>query len=91
MLRCRACRRGRWRREVPAPSSTGAVLGALLVVAGLGYATDGIGAVLSQDAWTAISTFTFLGEFLLAIWLVIRARPIAASAAALEAAPDPGR
>jgi hypothetical protein len=61
------------------------VLGALLVIAGLGYATDSLGAVLSQTSWTAISSFTFLGEFLLAVWLVIRARAVAAGAAALEA------
>ena len=67
------------------------VLGALLAIAGLGYAIDSIGAVLSQDPWSDISAYTFLGEFLLAIWLVIRARPIAASAAALEATPAPGR
>jgi len=56
------------------------VLGALLVIAGLGYATDSIGAVLSQNSWTAVSSFTFLGEFLLALWLLIRARSIAVKA-----------
>jgi len=56
------------------------LLGALLAIAGLGYAADSLGAVLSQGAWTDISSFTFLGEFLLALWLVIRARRIAASA-----------
>ena len=60
------------------------VLGVLLVIAGLGYATDSLGAVLSQGTWTDISSFTFLGEFLLALWLVIRARRIAVSASALE-------
>ena len=53
------------------------VLGVLLVISGLGYATDSLGAVLSQGPWTDISSFTFLGEFLLALWLVIRARRIA--------------
>ena len=53
------------------------VLGALLAISGLGYATDSLGAVLSQGTWTDISSFTFLGEFLLALWLVIRARRIA--------------
>jgi hypothetical protein len=56
------------------------VLGALLAVAGLGYATDSLGAILSQGSWTAVSSFTFLGEFLLALWLLIRARRMAASA-----------
>jgi hypothetical protein len=63
------------------------VLGVLLVVSGLGYGTDSLGAVLSQGSWTDISMFTFVGEFLLALWLVIRARRIAAGASALEAEP----
>ena len=53
------------------------VLGVLLVISGLGYATDSLGAVLSQGSWTDISSFTFIGEFLLALWLLIRARHIA--------------
>jgi hypothetical protein len=60
------------------------VLGVLLAIAGLGYATDSLGAVLSPGTWTAISAFTFIGEFLLALWLVIGARRIATTAAALE-------
>jgi hypothetical protein len=55
------------------------LLGALLAIAGLGYAADSFGAVLSESSWTDISAFTFLGEFLLALWLVIRARRIADS------------
>ena len=55
------------------------LLGVLLVIAGLGYATDSMGAVLSLGSWTDISSFTFIGEFLLALWLLIRARHIAAS------------
>lgn len=61
------------------------VLGALLVIAGLGYGADSLGAVLAQSSWTDISSFTFLGEFLLALWLVIRAHGVAVGAAALEA------
>ena len=60
------------------------VLGVLLAIAGLGYATDSLGAVLSPGTWTAISSFTFVGEFLLALWLVIRSRRIAVAASALE-------
>ena len=67
------------------------VLGVLLAISGLGYATDSLGAVLSQGSWTDISAFTFIGEFLLALWLVIRARRIAASASALEPEPGTGR
>jgi hypothetical protein len=60
------------------------VLGVLLAIAGLGYATDCLGAVLSQGSWTAVSSFTFLGEFLLALWLVIRSGSIATSAARFD-------
>jgi hypothetical protein len=63
------------------------VLGVLLVISGLGYASDSVGAVLSQGSWTDISSFTFIGEFLLALWLVIRAGHIAASASALHEEP----
>ena len=63
------------------------LLGVLLVIAGLGYATDSMGAVLSLGSWTDISSFTFLGEFLLALWLLIRARRIAVTASALEEQP----
>ena len=63
------------------------LLGVLLAIAGLGYAADSLAAVLSQGTWTDISSFTFLGEFLLALWLVIRARRIAASTSALHGEP----
>jgi Domain of unknown function (DUF4386) len=63
------------------------LLGVLLVIAGLGYATDSLGAVLSLGSWTDISSFTFVGEFLLALWLLIRARRIAVTASALEEQP----
>ena len=59
------------------------VLGVLLVISGLGYAADSLGAVLSQGSWTDITSFTFIGEFLLALWLVIRARHIAVRTSAL--------
>ena len=51
-------------------------LGFLLVVSGVGYVVDGVGALLSAGSWTDISTFTFIGEFLLAVWLVVRGRRI---------------
>jgi hypothetical protein len=63
------------------------LLGVLIVIAGLGYATDSLGAVLSLGSWTDISSFTFLGEFLLALWLLVRARRIAVTASALEEQP----
>ena len=52
------------------------LLGVLLAIAGLGYMIDAFGAVLSQGTWTDVSAFTFLGEFLLAVWLVIWGRRI---------------
>jgi Domain of unknown function (DUF4386) len=65
------------------------LLGVLIAISGLGYAADSLGAVLSQASWTDISSFTFLGEFLLALWLVIRARHIAVSTSALDEEPLP--
>jgi uncharacterized protein DUF4386 len=59
------------------------LLGVLIAISGLGYAIDSVGAVLSKDAWTDITSFTFIGEFLLALWLVIRAGRIAESTSAL--------
>jgi hypothetical protein len=43
----------------------------LLVVAGVGYQFDSYGTVLSQGAPLMVSTVTFGGEFLLALWLVV--------------------
>jgi hypothetical protein len=53
------------------------LLGVLLVVAGAGYVVDTLGSVLFRSPVT-VSTFTFLGEFLLAVWLVARSRRIPA-------------
>lgn len=55
-------------------------IGVLLVVAGAGYAVDTFGMVLT-DSWTDVSTVTFVGEFLLAVWLVVRGRRLPGSAA----------
>ncbi|TYP87994.1 DUF4386 domain-containing protein [Blastococcus xanthinilyticus] len=63
------------------------LLGTLLVVAGLGYAFDSAGAVLSGGSWPTVAQFTFVGEVLLALWLLLRAgRPARAAAG-----PDPAR
>jgi len=48
-----------------------AVVGVLLVVAGAGYAFDTAGAVLALDLPVRVSAFTFLGELLLALWLLV--------------------
>ena len=47
-------------------------LGVLLVIAGLGYGYDSVMTVLSDGSPFLVSTLTFLGELLLAIWLVVR-------------------
>jgi membrane-bound ClpP family serine protease len=52
------------------------LLGVLLAIAGLGYAIDSVGIVLSQSPWTSVASYTFVGEFLFALWLVIRGRHI---------------
>jgi hypothetical protein len=50
------------------------IVGALLAVAGVGYVIDSLAAVLSPGSWPVLGTFTFVGELLLAIWLVVRGR-----------------
>ena len=55
------------------------ILGVLLAIAGAGYVFDTFGEVLAEGA-PSISTVTFLGEFLLAVWLVIRSRHISLAA-----------
>jgi hypothetical protein len=52
------------------------VLGVLLAIAGLGYAFDGFAAVLFEGISIKIGSFTFVGEFLLAVWLVIWGRRV---------------
>ena len=62
-------------------------LGVLLAIAGLGYVVDTFGAVLSPGSWTDVSSFTFIGEFLLALWLVIWGRRLTLTAAGLHEDP----
>ncbi|AQA24717.1 hypothetical protein BTZ20_1661 [Rhodococcus sp. MTM3W5.2] len=45
-------------------------LAVLVAVAGFGYAFDSVAAVLSGGSLQKIGAFTFIGELLLAIWLV---------------------
>jgi len=47
-------------------------LGVLLVIAGLGYVYDSVVTVLSDGSPFLVSALTFLGELLLAVWLVVR-------------------
>ncbi len=55
------------------------LLGVLIAVAGLGYLIDTFGVALSAGTWTPVAMFTFVGEFLLALWLVIRGGRLTAS------------
>lgn len=55
-------------------------VGVLLVIAGAGYVFDSFGTVLSQGSPIVVSTVTFLGEFVLACWLVIRGRGVSLAA-----------
>ena len=61
------------------------LLGVLVAIAGLGYIYDSIGQFVSGGSWTQVSTVTFIGEFLLALWLVIRGRRITVSQPVLRA------
>jgi len=47
-------------------------LGVLLAVAGFGYAFDSFASVISAGSVPEISAVTFIGEFLLAVWLLVR-------------------
>ncbi|MGC4105240.1 MAG: DUF4386 domain-containing protein [Thermomicrobiales bacterium] len=49
-------------------------LGVLVSVAGLGYALDAVIAILVTDPAFELAMVTFMGEPLLAIWLLMRAR-----------------
>lgn len=48
------------------------ILGALLVIAGLGYVFDSITGFLFPNFGVTVGQFTFIGELLLALWLVIK-------------------
>lgn len=52
------------------------IIGVLLVVAGAGYAFDSVVSVLTESAPFVASNVTFLGEFLLAVWLLLRGHRI---------------
>lgn len=54
------------------------VIGVLLAIAGVGYTFDSFVTVFTEGTPFAISTVTFLGEFLLALWLLIRGRRLSA-------------
>jgi hypothetical protein len=59
------------------------LLGVLLVIDGASYVVDTFGIVLSSGLWTETATFTWIGEFLLAPWLIVRSRRLAADGSPL--------
>ena len=65
------------------------VLGVLLAIDGLSYVVDTFGTVLTHGSWTDTATFTFIGEFLLAPWLIIRSRRLASTESTLLEASVP--
>lgn len=55
------------------------LLGILLVVAGLGYVADSFGVVLFAGYAVEVAAFTFVGEVVLILWLLLRGRRITAT------------
>jgi hypothetical protein len=53
------------------------LISALLVLAGVGYVFDSLVSVFTEHPVFVVSNITFLGEFLLAVWLLTRSRHIA--------------
>lgn len=47
------------------------ILGLLLIIAGLGYLTDSLGNILSSSYHLSVSMFTFGGELLMMVWLIV--------------------
>ena len=56
------------------------LLGILLVVAGAGYIFDSVASTVLASPPGTVTTVTFLGEFLLAVWLVARSRHLSRKA-----------
>ena len=58
------------------------LLGVLLIIAGAGYVFDSVASTVLASPPGSVATVTFLGEFLLALWLVARGRRISLEAVA---------
>ncbi len=54
-------------------------LGVLIALAGLGYLIDSLGKLLINNYTLEVSTFTFIGEGILIIWLLIWGRKLSSS------------
>ena len=51
-------------------------LGVLVAIAGAGYLTDSFGTLLFSDYAISVSAVTFVGEFLVMVWLLYKGRTI---------------
>ena len=56
------------------------LIAVLLVIAGAGYVYDSLVRLFTEGPHFAVASVTFLGEFLLGLWLLIRGRRISPSA-----------
>jgi hypothetical protein len=56
------------------------LLGVLLVIAGGGYLLDSIAGLLTASYTASVSSFTFIGEALFMLWLLLKGRKIASTA-----------
>ena len=56
------------------------LLAVLLLVAGAGYVFDSVASTALANPPGSVATVTFLGEFLLALWLVVRGRRVSSQA-----------
>jgi hypothetical protein len=54
------------------------LLGVLVAVAGAGYLVHSFAALLFTGYGVSVGAFTFVGEFLLMLWLLIKGRTISA-------------
>lgn len=52
------------------------LLAVLVALAGCGYVLDSLGALVASLPSTSATTVTFVGEFLLALWLLVRAHRV---------------
>jgi hypothetical protein len=77
-----------WRSSPGTSRSSSQVL---VAIDGLSYVVDTFGTVLSPGHWTDTATFTFIGELLLGLWLVIRGRRLTLRRIRTEGRPTAAR
>jgi ascorbate-specific PTS system EIIC-type component UlaA len=52
------------------------IVGVLLVVAGAGYLVDSFAGLLMTNYSISVAVFTFIGEPLLMVWLLVKGRKV---------------